>query len=57
MKGVSVVAIGEIAVAAQLAYLDVREVVAWRPGRPALSAWFEVVSKRGSMIASDASAS
>lgn len=48
--------IGEIAVAAQLAYLDVREVIAWRAGRPALSAWFEVVSKRTSMIASDASA-
>jgi glutathione S-transferase len=48
--------IGEIAVAAQLAYLDVREVVAWRPGRPALSAWFEVVSKRTSMVASDSSA-
>ena len=48
--------IGEIAVAAQLAYLDVREVVAWRAGRPALSAWFEAVSKRTSMIASDASA-
>lgn len=48
--------IGEIAVAAQLAYLDVREVIAWRADRPALSAWFEVVSKRTSMIASDASA-
>lgn len=49
-------AIAEIAVAAQLAYLDVRKVVDWRAGRPALSAWFEVVSRRGSMIASDASA-
>jgi len=49
--------IGEIAVAAQLAYLDVRQVVAWREGRPALSAWFEIVSRRASMIASDASAS
>lgn len=49
--------IGEIAVAAQLAYLDVREVVAWRPGRPTLSAWFEKVSKRTSMVSSDASAS
>lgn len=48
--------IGEIAVAAQLAYLDVREVIDWRAGRPALSAWFEVVSKRTSMVASDASA-
>lgn len=48
--------IGEIAVAAQLAYLDVREVIAWRAGRPALSAWFGVVSKRTSMVASDASA-
>lgn len=50
-------AIGEIAVAVQLAYLDVRKVVDWRAGRPALSAWFEVVSRRGSMVASDASAS
>jgi glutathione S-transferase len=49
--------IAEIAIAVQLAYLDVREVVAWRPGRPALSAWYEAVSKRASMIATDASAS
>lgn len=49
-------AIGEIAVAVQLAYLDVRKVVDWRAGRPVLSAWFEVVSRRGSMVASDASA-
>lgn len=48
--------IAEIAVAAQLAYLDVRQVVDWRVGRPRLSAWFEVVSRRGSMVASDASA-
>ena len=47
--------IGEIAVAAQLAYLDVRQVTAWRPGRPALSAWFEGVARRTSMIATDAS--
>jgi len=50
-------AIGEIAAAVQLAYLDVRKVVDWRAGRPALAAWFEVVSRRGSMVASDASAS
>lgn len=48
--------IAEIAIAVQLAYLDVRQVVAWRPGRPALSAWYEAVSKRTSMIATDASA-
>lgn len=49
--------IGEIAVAAQLGYLDARKVVDWRQGRPALAAWFEVVSKRSSMVASDPSAS
>ncbi|PHY19074.1 glutathione S-transferase family protein [Caulobacter sp. BP25] len=49
-------AIGEIAVAAQLGYLDARKVVDWRTGRPVLAAWFEAVSKRGSMIASDPSA-
>ncbi|WP_454758315.1 glutathione S-transferase N-terminal domain-containing protein [Caulobacter segnis] len=43
--------IGEIAVAVQLAYQDVRQVSDWRPGRPALSDWFEVVSKRASMVA------
>jgi len=48
--------IGEIAVAAQLGYLDARKVVDWREGRPALTAWCEVVSKRGSMVASDPSA-
>ena len=48
--------IAEIAIAVQLAYLDVRQVVAWRPGRTALSAWYEAVSKRTSMIATDASA-
>lgn len=48
--------IAEIAIAVQLAYLDVRQVVAWRSGRPALSAWYEAVSKRASMIATDASA-
>lgn len=48
--------IGEIAVAAQLGYLDARKVVDWREGRPTLAAWFEVVSKRGSMVASDPSA-
>lgn len=49
--------VGEIAVAAQLGYLDARKVVDWRDGRPALAAWFEVVSKRGSMVATDPSAS
>ena len=48
--------IGEIAVAVQLGYLDARKVADWRDGRPALAAWFEVVSKRNSMIASDPSA-
>lgn len=48
--------IGEIAVAAQLGYLDARKVVGWREGRPALAAWFEAVSKRPSMVATDPSA-
>jgi len=46
--------IGEIAVAVQLAYQDVRQVSAWREGRPALSDWFERVSKRTSMVATHA---
>lgn len=46
--------IGEIAVAVQLAYQDVRQVSDWRVGRPALSAWFERVSKRTSMVATHA---
>ncbi|CAN5417095.1 glutathione S-transferase N-terminal domain-containing protein [soil metagenome] len=44
-------AIGEIAVAAQLAYLDVRQVLDWREGRPDLAAWFEIASQRPSMVA------
>ena len=46
--------LGEIAVAVQLAYQDVRQVSDWRPGRPALSAWFERVSRRASMMATHA---
>lgn len=46
--------IGEIAVAVQLAYQDVRQVSDWRVGRPALSDWFERVSKRASMVATHA---
>ena len=46
--------IGEIAVAAQLAYQDVRQVSDWRAGRPALSDWFEKVSRRTSMVATHA---
>lgn len=41
--------IAEIAVAAQLAYFDARQVLDWREGRPALSAWFEAVARRESM--------
>lgn len=48
--------IGEIAIASQLGYLDARKVVDWREGRPSLATWFETVSKRGSMVASDPSA-
>lgn len=43
--------IGEIAVAAQLAYLDARQVLGWREGRPALAAWYEAVSQRSAMVA------
>ncbi|PZR34638.1 glutathione S-transferase family protein [Caulobacter segnis] len=49
--------IGEIAVAVQLGYLDARKVVDWREERPALASWFEDVSKRPSMVATDPSAS
>jgi len=45
--------IGEIAIAAHLGYLDFRKVVDWRLGRPRLSAWYEKVSKRDSMVASE----
>jgi len=43
--------IGEIAVAAQLAYLDARQVTDWRAGRPNLAAWFEAASRRPAMVA------
>jgi len=43
--------IGEIAVAAQLAYLDGRKVLDWRPGRPKLATWYEAASRRPSMVA------
>ncbi|MGE5597645.1 MAG: glutathione S-transferase N-terminal domain-containing protein [Hyphomicrobiales bacterium] len=45
--------IGEIAVAAQLGYLDFRKVLDWRRGRPRLSDWYETVSKRDSMVATE----
>ncbi len=47
-------AIGEIAVAVQLAYQHVRQVSAWRTGRPVLTAWYERVAKRSSMVATHA---
>jgi glutathione S-transferase len=43
--------IGEIAVAAHLAYLDGRQVLEWRQGRPKLAAWYETASRRTSMVA------
>lgn len=43
--------IGEIAVAAQLGYLDVRQVMDWREGRPNLAAWYETTSRRTPMVA------
>lgn len=42
--------IGEIAVAAQLAYLDGRAVLDWREGRPQLAAWYETASHRPAMV-------
>lgn len=43
--------IGEIAVACQLAYLDARQVLDWRAGRPSLAAWYETASRRPAMVA------
>ncbi len=43
--------IGEIAVAAQLGYLDGRRVLDWREGRPNLAAWYETTSRRPAMVA------
>jgi glutathione S-transferase len=43
--------IGEIAVAAQLAYLDVRQVMDWREDRPNLAGWYEAASRRTAMVA------
>lgn len=43
--------IGEIAVAAQLGYLDARQVLDWREGRPNLAAWYEAASRRTAMVA------
>lgn len=48
--------IGEIAVAVQLAYQDVRAVSDWRAGRPGLEAWFERIAQRPSMVATHAAA-
>lgn len=43
-------AIAQIAVAAQLAYFDARQVIDWREGRPNLAVWFEAASRRPSMV-------
>jgi len=43
--------IGEIAVAAQLGYLDARQVLDWREGRSNLAAWYEAASRRTAMVA------
>jgi glutathione S-transferase len=48
------VSAGSIAVACGLAYLDFRFADSpWRPGRPALAAWFEAMRQRPSMQASE----
>jgi glutathione S-transferase len=45
-------AIGEIAAACALAYLDFRFAAEpWRPSRPRLAAWFEMISARHSLSA------
>lgn len=43
--------IGEISVAVQLGYLDGRQVLDWREGRPTLAAWYEIASSQTSMVA------
>ncbi|MBO9707130.1 MAG: glutathione S-transferase N-terminal domain-containing protein [Caulobacter sp.] len=43
--------IGEIAVAVQLAYLDLRAVTEWREGRPKLADWHAKTTLRPSMVA------
>ncbi len=43
--------IGEAATACALAYFDVRQVIDWRGGHPALAAWYEAASKRDSLVA------
>ena len=45
--------IGEIAVAAQLGYLDFRNVLDWRPGRPRLTRWFDKARLRDSMVSTE----
>ena len=45
--------IGEIAVAAQLGYLDFRKVLEWRNGRPKLATWYETAARRDSMVATE----
>ncbi len=43
--------IGEIAVAAQLSYLDIRQVLDWRKDRPNIAAWHEIANRRAAMVA------
>lgn len=44
--------IGHIAIACALGYLDLRyDHFGWRNGRPALTAWFAMISQRPSMVA------
>lgn len=45
--------IGEIAIAAQLGYLDFRNVLDWRPGRPRLTAWFDEARLKDSMVSTE----
>ncbi|MGK9170383.1 glutathione S-transferase [Inquilinus limosus] len=43
--------LGQIALATALSWLEFRDLPAFRPGRPRLSAWFDAFSRRPSMLA------
>ncbi|HEX6859722.1 MAG TPA: glutathione S-transferase N-terminal domain-containing protein [Caulobacteraceae bacterium] len=45
--------IAEIAIAAHLGYLDFREILDWRQGRPRLTAWFDKARLRDSMVSTE----
>lgn len=51
MKEPGAVDLGQISVATSLSWLEFRDLPSFRPGRPALSAWFDAFSERASMKA------